>query len=112
MTTLTDNDLKEIKDLIKEQNAKFDKFEQKMDKLDDKLDQFRENVNQQFLQVNVCLTKLEASQNGLNKRFEDGVNGLSKRLENLEFIARSVIGGLILALLLGLAKLLFPNLLA
>jgi chromosome segregation ATPase len=111
MSTVTDNDLKELKDLIKEQNVKFDKFEQKIDKLDEKIDKFRENVNQQFMQVNVSLTKLEESQNGLTKRFEDGINGLSKRLENLEFIARSVIGGLILALLLGLAKLLFPNLL-
>jgi DNA-binding transcriptional MerR regulator len=93
MSTLTDNDLKEIKDLIKEQNAK-------LEKIDDKIDQLKDNVNEQFLQVKVSLAKLE-----------EGQNGLSKRLENLEFISRSVISGLILTLLLGLAKLLFPNLL-
>ncbi len=37
------------------------------------------------------------------------VSGLNKRVENLEFIARTVGGGIIVALLLGLSKLLFPN---
>ncbi len=94
MSTLTDNDLKELKDLIKAQNDK-------IDKIDDKIDKLKDNINEQFLQVKVSLAKLE-----------EGQNGLGKRLENLEFIARSVIGGLILALLLGLTKLLFPNFLA
>jgi ferritin len=100
MISLTDNDLRELKDLIKAQNAQFYLIEQKIEKIEEKLDKLKDNVNQQFLQVNVSLGKLE-----------EGQNGLTKRLDNLEFIARSVIGGLILALLLGLAKLLFPNLL-
>jgi hypothetical protein len=40
---------------------------------------------------------------------EEGQNGLNKRLDKLEFISRAVIGGIIVAFLVGLAKLLFPN---
>ena len=59
-----------------------------------KLDKLTENVNE----IKVSLARLE-----------EGQNGLSKRLDNLEFISRAVIGGIIVALLAGLAKFLFPN---
>jgi hypothetical protein len=79
MSTVTDNDLKELRDLINS------KFEQVNDKLND-------------LKVEVAILK-------------EGQNGINKRLDNLDFIARTVIGGVILALLAGLGKILYPNLL-
>ncbi len=79
MSTVTDNDLRELKDLINS------KFEQVNEKLND-------------LKVGVAVLK-------------EGQNGINKRLDNLDFIARTVIGGVILALLAGLSKILYPNLL-
>lgn len=80
MNTVTDNNLKELRDLI---NSKFDK------------------VFEEFTAIKVEIATLK-----------EGQNGLSKRLDNLEFIARSVIyGSILVALLLGLAKILYPNLL-
>ncbi|WP_373479403.1 hypothetical protein [Geminocystis sp.] len=79
MSTVTDNDLRELKDLINS------KFEQVNDKLND-------------LKVEVAILK-------------EGQNGINKTLDNLNFIARTVIGGVVLALLAGLGKILYPNLL-
>lgn len=59
-----------------------------------KLDKLTDDVND----VKVSLAKLE-----------EGQKGLSKRLDNLEFIARAIIGAVIIALLAGLAKILYPN---
>ncbi|WP_017293137.1 hypothetical protein [Geminocystis herdmanii] len=86
MSTVTDNDLRELKDFINT------KFEQVNDKLND-------------LKVEVAI--LKEGQNGINKRLDD----TNKRIDNLDFIARTVIGGVILALLAGLGKILYPNLL-
>jgi hypothetical protein len=69
MSTVTDNDLKELRDLINS------KFEQVNDKLND-------------LKVEVAILK-------------EGQNGINKRLDNLDFIARTVIGGVILASVTG-----------
>jgi predicted RNase H-like nuclease (RuvC/YqgF family) len=60
MSTVKENDLRELKDLIKEQNAK-------IEKLDEKLDKFRENVNQQFLQV-FSVTNYQLSVNSRGQR--------------------------------------------
>jgi hypothetical protein len=68
--------LGEIKQSIKELNQKFDRFDER-------------------------LARLETGQ----ARIEEKIEGVSKRLENQEFIARSVMVGLILAFLAGLAKL-------
>lgn len=65
-----------------------------------------------LMQINVKLDKLTDDANDIKvslARLEESQNGLSKRLDNLEFISRAVIGGIIVAFLVGLAKLLFPN---
>lgn len=78
MSTLTENDLRELRDLI---NSKFEK------------------VFEELTTIKVDIATLK-----------EGQNGISKRLDNLEFIARSVVGGIIFALIIGLAKMLYPNL--
>ncbi len=90
MSTVTDNDLKELRDLI---NSKFES-------INEKIESKFERVFEEFTVVKVEIATLK-----------EGQNGLSKRLDNLEFIARSVIYGILVALLLGLAKILYPNLL-
>jgi peptidoglycan hydrolase CwlO-like protein len=97
MSTVTDNDLKELKDLI---NSKFEQLDRKFEK-----------VFEEFTDVKVEIATLKEGQNSLNSRLNETKEALSKRLDNLEFIARSVIGGILVALLLGLTKLLYPNLL-
>ena len=49
-------------------------------------------------------------QSSINKRLDDSQLNIGKRLDNLDFIARTVIGGLVVALIAGLAKILYPNL--
>jgi archaellum component FlaC len=93
MSTVTDNDLKELKDLI---NSKFEQVDRNFEKIDSKF----EKVFEEFTAVKVEIATIKSD-----------VNGLGKRLDNLEFIARSVIGGILVALLLGLTKILYPNLL-
>ena len=64
-------------------------------------------------QINNKLDKLSDDVNELKvdvARLQEGQNGINKRLDNLDFIARTVIGGVVLALLAGLAKLLYPDL--
>jgi murein lipoprotein len=65
-----------------------------LNQINGKLDKLTDDVND----VKVILAKLE-----------EGQKGLSKRLDNLEFIARAIIGAVILALLAGLGKILYPN---
>ncbi|MBF2057329.1 MAG: hypothetical protein IGQ45_08910 [Cyanobacterium sp. T60_A2020_053] len=118
MSTVTDNDLKELKDLL---NSKFDKIDDKFEQINskfDKIDDKFEQINSKFEQIN---EKIDNRYQLLDSKLNDmkveiatikgDVNGLGKRLDNLDFIARSVIGGTILALLLGLTKFLYPDLL-
>jgi hypothetical protein len=41
---------------------------------------------------------------------KEAQNGINKRLDNLDFIARTIIASVAVALLAGLAKILYPNL--
>jgi predicted nuclease with TOPRIM domain len=84
MSTITDNDLRELKDLINS------KFEQVNDKLND---------------MRVDIATLKEGQNGINKRLDD----TNKRIDNLDLLTRIIFGGVIVALIVGLFKVLYPN---
>ncbi len=101
MSTVTENDLREIKDLI---NSKFEQVNDKFEQVNDKFEQ----INSKFEQVNDKLNDLKIDIAVL----KEGQNGINKRIDNLDFLARTVVGGVILALIVGLAKLLFPNLIS
>ncbi|WP_373479361.1 hypothetical protein [Geminocystis sp.] len=96
MSTITDNDLRELKDLI---NSKFEQVDRKLEKITDEI-----------ITLKVEIATVKEGQNGINKRLDETKDALNKRLDNLDFIARSVIGGIIVALLAGLSKMLYPNL--
>lgn len=68
-------------------------------RLENKIDKLSEEIKETRLEINSKIDKLDGK-----------VSGLDKRVENLEFIARTVGGGVVVALLLGLAKFLFPTL--
>lgn len=93
MGTVTDNDLRELKDFI---NSKFGQINEK---IDTRFEQINEKIND--MKVDIATLK-------------EGQNGLSKRLDNVEFTNRgifiSVISGLILALATIIVKFLSPNL--
>ncbi len=111
MSTVTDNDLKELKDFL---NAKFEQINDKIDNryqlLDSKFNDMRVEIATVKTEVTGINKRLDENINAINKRLEENNNAINKRLDNLDFIARSVAIGIIVALLGGLAKMLYPNL--
>jgi murein lipoprotein len=72
-----------------------------VNRLENKIDKLSEDVND----IKTSVAKLDENQNGLNKR-----------LENVEFINRSIFAsilvGIVLTIVAGITKLLFPTLIA
>jgi len=98
MSTITENDLKELKIHIENQLDELEKkVDTKLEKLDGKLDRLIEVVNN--LRVDISALKTETNVN-------------NKRLENNDFIIRTIFVGIVTAILLGVFKFLcplFPN---
>ncbi|NCO76681.1 MAG: hypothetical protein GW795_16000 [Cyanobacteria bacterium] len=94
MSTLTDNDLRELKDLITQLT---DRMETRFNQVDRKIEKLSEDVNE---------TKVDIA------TIKSDVNGLGKRLDNLEFTNRgifiTVISGLLLATITLIVKFLAP----
>ncbi|WP_017296195.1 hypothetical protein [Geminocystis herdmanii] len=111
MSTVTDNDLRELKDLINSKfeqvDRKFEQIDRKIEQVDRKIEQGNEKIDSKFEKVFEELTTIKVDIATL----KEGQNGLGKRLDNLDIIARSVGGGILVALLIGLTKFLYPNLL-
>ena len=99
MTTITENDLKDLKDLI---NKRFDLLEKQQQEI--KAEQKEIQNDQKEIRKDITEIKISVA------TLKEGQNGINKRIDNLDFIARTVIGGVVLALLAGLTKLLFPDL--
>jgi len=83
MSTVTENDLKELKTLIENQGKE----------LNQKLERITENIN--YLRVDIATLKSE-------------VNNNNKRLDNIDFIIRTIFVGIVITLLLGVFKYLYP----
>lgn len=71
-------------------------------------------IKQQLHVIQKDVTDLKVSQTEIRgdiKVLDEKITGIGKRLENQEFIGRSIFVGIILALLVGAVKLLFglPN---
>ena len=101
MGTVTDNDLKELRDLINS------KFEQINEKIEGKFEQVNEKIDRKFEKVFEELTTIKVDIATL----KEGQNGLNKRVDNLDIIARSMVIGILIALLSAVIKYLYPNLL-
>ena len=86
MDTITDSDLKELKGFIsskfEQTNEKFEQISKKIEQVEGKFEQVNEKIND--MRVDIATLK-------------EGQNGINKRLDNLDFIARTVIGGVVLA---------------
>lgn len=100
MSAVTENDLKELKDLINlrfgQMDSKFAQIDSRFDRMETKIDNLVQDVNEVKIQV----TKVQES-----------INGLDTRVKNLEFANRgifiSVTAGLLLTGLGALVKFLF-----
>ena len=99
MTTVTENDLKDLKDLI---NKRFDLLENTQKEI--KSEQKEIKNEQKEIKNDINDIKISVA------TLKEGQNGINKRIDNLDFIASTVIGGVMMALLAGLTKLLYPNL--
>ncbi len=64
MSTVTENDLRELKDLI---NSKFEQVNSKFEQINDKFEQ----VNGKLNDLRVDIAVLKEGQNGLNQRIDD-----------------------------------------
>lgn len=83
MSTVTEDDLKELKTVIENQGTEIN---QKLDKL---------NGSVTDLRVDIATLKSEVSNN-------------NKRLDNIDFIIRTIFVGVVSAILLGVFKYIYP----
>ncbi|MGI0482840.1 hypothetical protein ACN4EE_18900 [Geminocystis sp. CENA526] len=86
MSTLTNNDLRELKDLI---NSKFEqvdrKFEQINDKIDTKIEQVNEKIDTQIEQVDRKFEQVNDKLNDMRVEIatiKEGLNGVNQRLDD------------------------------
>jgi predicted nuclease with TOPRIM domain len=100
-------------------DRQFVEVNQKMDRqfveVSQKMDRQSAEVNQKFVEVNQKLEKIDGRLNKLEigqaelsgeiKTLDEKVSGISKRLDNQEFISRGILVSVIIALLGGAAKL-------
>ncbi len=94
-----------LKDVLGQINSK-------LDKLTDDVNQLKVSVTKDINDIKISIAEDIGEVKASITKLEEGQNGINKRLDNLDFIARTVIGGVVLALLAGLAKLLYPNLIS
>ncbi len=99
MSVTIESDLKEVLAKI---DQKLDKFEHKLDSLSKEIAEIRQN---DLVALKVGQARLEEKVDGLEKNLASKIDGLSKRMDNQEFLSRGVLVGLLLAILGGFAKL-------
>jgi uncharacterized protein YoxC len=87
-----------------------------LSRLESKIDHLTNDVNEVKIdlakldqKVNSLETNLNVKYSSLETSLNDKFSGLDKRLGNIEFVARSIAGGIIIALLLAFTRYLFPN---
>lgn len=98
-----------LEDILKEINTKLDrmdeKFEAKLDRMDEKFETKFEKFEAKLDNIQKDVNDLKVGQAELSSE----VKGINKRLDNQEFINRSVAVGFLLAFGTGIIKILFPN---
>lgn len=121
METVTQGDLQEIKTMLtqsnKAQQAKFDTLTNLVTQQQAKLDALTNLVTQQQINLatlkegqNNINTRLDDMKTDLSKRLDDMKSDLSKRLETYDYLVRTIIAGVVIALIVGLIKILYPDL--
>ena len=109
MSTVTENDLQRLEDLI---NKRFDSLESEQKEIKKDLTEIKINIATLKEGQNSLNKRLDDNQSSINKRLDDNQSSINKRIDNLDFIARTIIASVAVALLVGLAKILYPNLIS
>jgi chromosome segregation ATPase len=120
MTTVTESEIKELKDLIIafRDDIKAEIKDIKAEIKDIKSDIKRIEIGQAEIKGDIKalderltgqVKALDEKLTGEIKTINAKLDGLGKRLENQEFLSRSVVVGLVLAFAAGLVKLFFPD---
>ncbi len=128
MSTITENELKELKYFIVEQfkevNEKIDKSSEqvnnRIDKLSDdvnkRIDTLSKDVNNKIdtlsKDVNTKIDKLSEDVNNLRvevANVKGELTGVNKRLDSLDFTNRTIFVAIVTVLMAGLVKLFLPN---
>jgi CHASE3 domain sensor protein len=101
MTTVTESDLKDLKNLI---NNRFDQLDKKIDL---KLLELEKKVETGFTEIKGEIKQLDEKIEGQVARLEEKINGLDKRLSNEEVISRTAFVAVVGGMAAGLVKLFF-----
>jgi chromosome segregation ATPase len=110
MATVTDTDLKELKDLIIELKISQVRTDERLEAINDNLKQLRE-IRSDLNDLKINQSRMEEKLSGQINTLDEKVTEFGKRLENQEFTNRGILIALILSLIAGAAKLfgLIPN---
>ena len=100
MAPLTDNDLKELKDLI---NLKFDKVDSRFEKIDSQF----EKMNNELTNLTIDVATIKVNLNNIEKKLEEGQSVLTKRIDGLDTRLNTLIAVAFTGLLGIIAKLVF-----
>jgi predicted amino acid-binding ACT domain protein len=101
MTTATDTDLQQVKDLITAGNAATQK------QIADLALSTQKQIADLTLEMKVGFAKLEGDIKNLDTKFEEKTKNLDLRITSREFTVRTITVGLIGGLLLAFSKFLF-----
>ncbi len=85
------------------------KFEQKLDNLQKDVGDVKVAIVRLEGELNGEMKSLEGELKGDIKALDAKIDGISKRLDTQEFINRSVVVGVVLALIVGVVKWLYPD---
>ena len=102
----------ELKDVLSRLDQRLDRIEADLTTLKLGQVELKGDIKALDEKVSGDIKALDEKVSGDIKTLDEKVSGVSKRLENLEFIIRSVIGGVVVAAVVGFAKYLglFPEL--
>ncbi len=85
------------------------KFEQKLDNLQKDVGDVKVAIAKLEGELKSDMKSLEGELKGDIKALDAKMDGISKRLDTQEFINRSVVVGVVLALIVGVVKWLYPD---
>ena len=85
------------------------KFEQKLDNLQKDIGDVKVAIVRLEGELKGEMKSLEGELKGDIKALDAKIDGISKRLDTQEFINRSVVVGVVLALIVGVVKWLYPD---
>jgi hypothetical protein len=108
MTTVTDTDLQQVKDLIITGNTAVQKQITDLgSRMDERFSKLEQRVEVGFAEIKGDIKELRAELKGLDAKFEEKTKNLDQRITSKEFTIRGVTVTILGGILLAFGKLLF-----